>query len=348
MLGDFTRYHDWSMARIFQLADGLTDAALDTVYPIGFGSLRATLFHLVAAERLWLKRWQGRPWEPLDSSSEGVALSTMKSCWSQVAADRNAWLKQQDHAAPVAPTIHYQNSQGEDFQHRLWDLRLHVINHGIHHRAQALNMLRHQDRRATGGLDFLFYRIAYPTIDLLPKTAEVAREMGLEVAAAHANPPEFRRSELQRYVAYGDWAMTRALELASDLHASDLDRPFEMGVGSLRKTLLHIADAESWWYRNWTAGPSAFQELPETTELASLSDIWTEIRQGRHAWLDEVSDPDLAAPVAGIVLGHEFHFRIGETLLQLCGHGTHHRAGAEYVASVGSQPQTAGLRGLAP
>lgn len=44
--------NDWANARILKLADGLNDKQLDLQREMGFGSLRATLFHIWAAEHL--------------------------------------------------------------------------------------------------------------------------------------------------------------------------------------------------------------------------------------------------------------------------------------------------------
>ena len=60
---------------------------------------------------------------------------------------------------------------------------------------------------------------------------------------------------VRRYYEFSDWANERVLRLASHLCDEELDRSFEMGVGTLRKTLVHINGAERWWFANWTIGP---------------------------------------------------------------------------------------------
>jgi uncharacterized damage-inducible protein DinB len=43
---------------------------------------------------------------------------------------------------------------------------------------------------------------------------------------------------------HSDWARDKLLERAAQLDDAALDRPFEMGVGSLRETLQHLLFAE--------------------------------------------------------------------------------------------------------
>jgi uncharacterized damage-inducible protein DinB len=49
--------------------------------------------------------------------------------------------------------VRFVGSEGEDRSNRLGDILLHVCNHGTHHRAQVLNMLRRRGAGA-GALDY--------------------------------------------------------------------------------------------------------------------------------------------------------------------------------------------------
>ncbi len=47
--------------------------------------------------------------------------------------------------------------------------------------------------------------------------------------------------------AYGDWASSRVFDASSRAPDAELDRKFEIGPGTLRKTLKHIYGAERIW-----------------------------------------------------------------------------------------------------
>ncbi len=99
-------------------------------------------------------------------------------------------------------------------------------------------------------------------------------------------------------------------------------------MGSLRKTLLHIHDAEKWWLSNWRGSEELFPHSDVTMSLSKLLSSWNEIVEQRVGFVKSTSAEGLAAIVAANFGAGVAHFRVGESLLQLCGHGTHHRAQA--------------------
>ena len=211
----------------------------------------------------------------------------------------------------------------------LGDLMLHVANHGIHHRAQALNMLRRLGVKVPG-LDYLFWKIELPTVEHDAALHDKLRETGLEPGDCVSPPDDSDVETIRTYFRYCDWARDRVHALAGPLSAAQLDREFEIGIGTLRKTLLHIRDAEQWWLENWiSVRPAEFKQLPETTPVAELKALFRETANQRDAHIDPLANDDLKRVVSADVRpGVTLSFRLGETMLQLCGHGVHHRAQA--------------------
>src|SRR5262249_43238231 len=156
-------------------------------------------------------------------------------------------------------------------------LMLHVCNHGSHHRAQAVNMLRHVGGDVPKpGADYVFMRI----------------EKGPQPSV----PIDVRT--IRAYYAYADWAKERVHDAAAKLNDARLDRPCEMGLGSLRKTLVHIRDAEKWWLDNWVEGPGC--ELPPTDDKLPISELrrnFVDVARARNAMLERMSDADLTRMV---------------------------------------------------
>jgi uncharacterized damage-inducible protein DinB len=184
---------------------------------------------------------------------------------------------------------------------------LHVCNHGTHHRAQALNMFRRVEVKG-------------PDIDYLHMSMDGS--VNVEVS--------YQLDVINRYYAYNDWARERLLDAAEPLDDEQLDRPFEMGLGSLRNTLLHIRDAEQWWLLNWSGEPAeSFVELPVSTPIGGLRKESREIARRRRELIATLGEDDLTRTVtASPRPGVELSFTLGDTMLQLGGHGTHHRAQA--------------------
>jgi len=321
-------YHDWASDRVFALARPLDDAQLDQPVAMGFGTLRATLDHLCAAERLWLDRWEKKPWAPLPPLDPAAGVADLAGRFAHCAAEREAMLDKLGESA-AEHLVEYRNTAGKAFTNPLGDLILHVTNHGVHHRAQALNMLRRVGV-TTSNVDYLFFRLERPTVDLPAETVERLRKRGLAAAETRVEPARLDVATLRRYYEYGDWATQQIFAAAAQLGDMQLDQPFEMGLGTLRKTLLHIRDAEQWWFDNWTRGPeSGFPNSPATTALAAAQELFAETAKRRREHMARLHDEDLqqvvsARPGGATVLA----CRMGESMLQLCCHGTHHRAQA--------------------
>lgn len=304
---EFFTYNDWANERLLQLAASLADRDLDRPFDMGRGSVRTTLNHIWAAERVWFDRWKNEP-EPFYRAEPCHApLAVLADDFRTLGIERNKFLASRSES-DLDERVHYRNLRGDAFQDRLGDLALHVGNHGVHHRAQALNMLRQLGvELPRPGLDYIFMRL----------------EMGPSAPA-----PALDRASLRAYFHYSDWARHRIHACAAQLSDVQLDRSFDMGVGSIRRTLMHIRFAEQWWLDNWILGPGQpFPETPESTSIVELSKLGDETADARNAYLERLSDADLLRPVhARPRPDVERVYPLGVTMLQLCCHGTHHRA----------------------
>jgi uncharacterized damage-inducible protein DinB len=137
---------------------------------------------------------------------------------------------------------------------------------------------------------------------------------------------EWDHSAIARYFAYGDWANTKLLTLAKSLDDAALDRSHGMGMDTIRKTILHIQDAERWWIKNWTTGPAQFEHSAATTSVAEALENWQDISTSRNTIVN-ATDAEGAHRLVGAMIGPMMiSVQVIESMMQLCGHGTHHRA----------------------
>lgn len=148
------RYGDWANGRLVEAGSGLSDESLDRAMEIGLGSLRATLKHIHDGESVWLARWQGRTETPWPSYDERPATAELAGRFRQTAADRAAFLRTLS-PADFERTVTYRDSKGSLFTATLGDMIVQGINHSVHHRAQAVNILR----RVGAGLVELDYMV---------------------------------------------------------------------------------------------------------------------------------------------------------------------------------------------
>src|SRR5262245_1484311 len=89
---------------------------------------------------------------------------------------------------------------------------------------------------------------------------------------------------------YNDTANDIVLAAAEPLSDAQLDQKFEMGMGTLRKTLLHIWAGEMVWLERWKGGVET--KWPPDGDRVSVSDIarrLQSLRAGRNAFLAKLT-----------------------------------------------------------
>lgn len=305
-LREMLAYCDWANERILERAAALSAAQLDQPQEMGLGSLRRTLRHILAGEDVWLQRWQETRDAPWPNEQEALELGELRQRFAQTRQARDAWLAQQAPEAALRGLV-YRDSRGTLFHTSLGDMWLQMCVHSMHHRAQAMNMLRVLGAAAPPpGLDYLFFRLQMPA----------------------APAPLIALGALRRLYAYGDQMQGLVLEAAAALRDERLSQSFEMGLGTLRRTLSHIRAAEHWWLENWTRGPGApFPAISDTSTIAELRQDYEETAAVRNRYIATLTDDDMMRTVKAVSRsGAALEFPLGVTMLQLCHHGVHHRA----------------------
>src|SRR5690606_23016348 len=106
-----------------------------------FPSVQAAMAHLVAAEWVWLRRWQGENPTDTPAWTEAPSAARLRAVLTALERERAALLSllgDDDFARPVAYTL-FSGAAGTD---PLGALVLHVVNHATYHRGQVAAMLR--------------------------------------------------------------------------------------------------------------------------------------------------------------------------------------------------------------
>ena len=318
-------YNKWANDKIIGLCDGLSDAQLDQPKEMGMGTLRATLFHILTADVVWVERWESSPWREFPNDPAGKSIAEIAQSLDEVGR-RRLDLIQQHQPDHWNATIKYQDSKKTEYSHQLHDLLLHVWIHGIHHRAQALNYLKQFDRTIPAGIDWLFYKLATGSTTQSPETVETMTGHGLGVNESIGDDVQWRLRSVKRLFEYGDWAFNQVIDNAMSLDDAALDRSFDMGRGSIRKSLLHMYDAELFWVTNWNSGGAPFPQTAESTSMSELKGMWAANAKERNAYLANVDQQDAVRIVEVSIGGPPIRILVGEAAVQLTMHGAHHRA----------------------
>ncbi|MEL6299666.1 MAG: DinB family protein [Pseudomonadota bacterium] len=139
------RYNAWQNQSIFGAADALDDVTRRQDRGAHFGSIHATLNHLLWGDQLWMSRFAGTP-KPAPAS---IALSaTYYEDWEKLKLERfsfdetiTAWSK--DIAADwlASDLTWFSGAAGREVTKPSWFCVAHFFNHQTHHRGQVHAML---------------------------------------------------------------------------------------------------------------------------------------------------------------------------------------------------------------
>ena len=133
-------YNCWANQRLLTLAERVPPERHHERFGGGADTLHRTFVHLLSAEVTWLQRCQGRsPLGGIDPS-ELPDLAAVRARWDahdQAVAEFLAGLSPERLAIPVC----YVNFSGETWEYPLWQMLLHLINHGTHHRSEIADLL---------------------------------------------------------------------------------------------------------------------------------------------------------------------------------------------------------------
>lgn len=133
-------YHYWMTRQMLEACEALTPEQWDQALGHSWGSVHGVTAHMLAAEAIWLARWQGASPTALAKAEDLPTLADVRRAWTVVEMETRDFIKQCDDAR-LAADLRYTNTRGQHFSVPLGALMLHVANHGTHHRGELVAML---------------------------------------------------------------------------------------------------------------------------------------------------------------------------------------------------------------
>lgn len=131
--------HRWATHRLLDACAALDDEAFHRSFEMGPGSLHDLLLHVLGAMQGWGDMLAGREQRPrLDEEGARMTLDEMRSRFDDLSDDLEASAR----AHPLDEEVSAERG-GRRWTFRRGAVLTHLLTHGMHHRAQALNMLRH-------------------------------------------------------------------------------------------------------------------------------------------------------------------------------------------------------------
>lgn len=155
-IASLASYNFWANQRIISAVNQLPEEAKLKELASSFNSIHSTLLHIWNAESVWYQRVKlmeriVTPGDQFtgDTSELGRLLLQQSNLWSDWAAAANDLAL--DHV------FQYYNSKKEYFKQPVWQVMMHVFNHGTYHRGQLVTMLRQLGVEKIPSTDFVVF-----------------------------------------------------------------------------------------------------------------------------------------------------------------------------------------------
>ena len=133
-------YTAWASNRLVAAVSSLSNEELTRDFQTSDRTVLGTLAHVYAADRIWWKRVQG---EAVTSfiSDDDRQLSVLQIEWPPLLEKWHNFAAAQTDES-VKQVVAFTDMKGNPFSQSLWQVVLHVVNHGTHHRGQVSGFLR--------------------------------------------------------------------------------------------------------------------------------------------------------------------------------------------------------------
>lgn len=149
-------YNYWANGRVLDAADRLRKASFIAPAGLTHGSVQGNLVYVLSVEWVWRKRCQRRT-SPTDllRATDFPTVDVLRARWQQeekAMRDYLGSLQERD----LTREVDYVTTIGMPYRHELWQILLHVVNHGTQFRSEVAVVLSRK-RKSPGDLELIAY-----------------------------------------------------------------------------------------------------------------------------------------------------------------------------------------------
>jgi uncharacterized damage-inducible protein DinB len=152
----FFNYNYWANKKILETAEALDEEQFIEPAKVSFKSLRGTLIHILGTEWMWRMRSQeGISPAAMITEINFPTLNAIRLGWQTEEQAMRNFLGRLDDT-DLSRKISYSTSRGLKYETPLWQILVHVVNHGTQFRSEAAILLTEKDH-SPGDLDLILY-----------------------------------------------------------------------------------------------------------------------------------------------------------------------------------------------
>ncbi|WP_121352440.1 DinB family protein [Flavisolibacter nicotianae] len=149
-------YHTWANELLLNTAGALSEEQQHAEMRSSFPTVYKTFLHMLDAESIWWQRLKLQ--EKIDIPSQSFS-GDMQALASQLLQQNRLWQEWAGGAGEHAlqHEFIYYNLRKERFKQPVYQMLLHLFNHGTYHRGQVVTMLRELGIEKIPQTDFIVW-----------------------------------------------------------------------------------------------------------------------------------------------------------------------------------------------
>lgn len=149
-------YNYWARDRVLAAVSQLDPEQMLAPAELSYGSILGALTHILNAECVWRTRCQQRV-SPSSVPHETTIESFQKleRLWQEEETLMRSYLDTLEERQ-LNETIAYRGLRGQAYENLLWQILVHLVTHGTHHRAELAAHLTTLGK-PPGNFDFVIY-----------------------------------------------------------------------------------------------------------------------------------------------------------------------------------------------
>lgn len=158
-------HNRWATRTLLERCAELSEAQFHEKFDIGPGSLHDTLTHIIGAILRWADRIDGRELKPsiegrVPGSGQPMTRRTVPQLTILLEIACVDFAAVVERARPCLAEVRTWTFGDESYRFNVAAAIIHVTNHGMHHRAQCMNMLKRLGKPVNADLDELEWQVA--------------------------------------------------------------------------------------------------------------------------------------------------------------------------------------------
>jgi len=149
------QYNQWTDKKILDAVAKVTQEQFLAPASFPYGGLQSTLVHALFAEWIWRQRWEGTSPSQRFKPEDFPTFESLRARWAEEEKLLMAFVENLTDER-LNSKVNYKATDGTPYAEILWQLMVHVVNHGTQHKTEAAAMLT-DFGQSPGDIDMILF-----------------------------------------------------------------------------------------------------------------------------------------------------------------------------------------------